>query len=102
MLGGVRKSELALQDEDRLINIVIDELQDIMDIRVQPDFVRVYKHEKGIPQYFLGHQRRLGTIDEIVSKFRGFYLTGNAYRGIGVNDCIENSYKLAERIVQEI
>jgi len=102
MLGGVRKSELALQDEDKLINIVIDELQDIMDIRVQPDFVKVYKHEKGIPQYSLGHEKRLETISEIISRFKGLYLTGNAYRGIGVNDSIDNSYKLAERIVKKI
>jgi oxygen-dependent protoporphyrinogen oxidase len=102
ILGGVRKSELALQDEDKLINIVIDELQDIMDIRVQPDFVKVYKHEKGIPQYSLGHGKRLEAISEIISRFKGLYLTGNAYRGIGVNDCIDNSYKLAERIVKKI
>jgi oxygen-dependent protoporphyrinogen oxidase len=102
MIGGVRSSKLAMQDKDKLINIVIDELQDIMDIRVQPDFVKVYKHERGIPQYSLGHEKRLETISETVSRFRGLYLTGNAYRGIGVNDCIENSYKLAERIVEEI
>ncbi len=102
MIGGARKQELALMPEGRIIDLVTSELKDIMGIAVNPDFVRVYKHEKGIPQYSLGHQKRLETIDEIVSKFRGFYLTGNAYRGIGVNDCIENSYKLAEKIVQEI
>ena len=102
MLGGVRRSELALEDEDKLKNLVMDELRDIMKIDVQPDFARVYKHEKGIPQYSLGHEKRLENINEISSRFKRFYITGNAYRGIGVNDCIENSYKLAERIVKEI
>jgi oxygen-dependent protoporphyrinogen oxidase len=102
MIGGARMSDLAMQDEDRLINTVMDELKDIMDIRLQPDFVRVYMHEKGIPQYSLGHEKRLQLINEIISRFKRFYLTGNAYRGIGVNDCIENSYKLAEKIVKEI
>jgi oxygen-dependent protoporphyrinogen oxidase len=63
--------------------------------------VRVYKHKKGIPQYSLGHEKRLEVISGIVSRFRRFYITGNAYRGISVNDCIENSYKIAGRIIGE-
>jgi oxygen-dependent protoporphyrinogen oxidase len=102
MLGGVRMSDLALQDENRLTDIVMAELRDVMEITVQPDFVKVYTHKQGIPQYPLGHQQRLATIDKMTSNFKRLYLTGNAYRGIGVNDCIENSYTLAERIVQEI
>jgi oxygen-dependent protoporphyrinogen oxidase len=102
MLGGVRMSDLALHDENKLTDIVMAELRDIMGITVQPDFVKVYTHKQGIPQYPLGHQQRLITIDKMTSNFNRLYVTGNAYRGIGVNDCIENSYTLAERIVQEI
>jgi len=46
----------------------------------------------------LGHEEKLNRIEQILSKFSGLYLTGNAYRGVSVNDCIENSLKLAERI----
>ena len=102
MLGGVRMSDLALQDENKLTDIVMSELRHVMGITVQPDFVKVYTHKQGIPQYPLGHQQRLATIDKMTSNFNRLYITGNAYRGIGVNDCIENSYTLAERIVQEI
>jgi protoporphyrinogen/coproporphyrinogen III oxidase len=102
MLGGVRMSDLALQDENRLTDVVMAELRDVMGITAQPDFVKVYTHKQGIPQYPLGHQQRLATIDKMTSNFKRLYVTGNAYRGIGVNDCIENSYTLAERIVQEI
>ncbi|MBI5187885.1 MAG: protoporphyrinogen oxidase [Nitrospirae bacterium] len=101
MVGGVRASELAMHDENKLINIVMDELMEIMDIKAQPDFAKVYRHERAIPQYSPGHSNRLRTIDGILSKYRGLYLTGNAYRGISVNDCIENSYRLAGRIVEE-
>jgi oxygen-dependent protoporphyrinogen oxidase len=102
MLGGARKSELAEQEENKQVRSVMDELRDIMGIDVQPDFAKVYVHKKGIPQYFPGHEKRLETITGIAGRFKGMYITGNAYRGIGVNDCIENSYKLAEKIVQEI
>jgi len=102
MLGGARRSDLALENEEKLITLVMDELRDIMGITVQPDFAKVYTHRKGIPQYFLGHDQKTAQIAGICKNYKGFYVTGNAYGGIGVNDCIENSHKLAERILQEI
>lgn len=102
MLGGARRSALAEENEEKLINLVMEELQDIMEISAQPDFARVYTHRKGIPQYPAGHENRLQLIDNIINKISKLYITGNAYHGIGVNDCIENSYKLAETIVKGI
>jgi oxygen-dependent protoporphyrinogen oxidase len=102
MLGGARRSALAEENEEKLIDLVLNEMKDIMEIGDQPDFAKVYTHRKGIPQYPPGHENRLQLIDEKVNKIKGLYITGNAYRGIGVNDCIENSYKLAERVVKEI
>jgi oxygen-dependent protoporphyrinogen oxidase len=101
MLGGARSAEVALQGDERLIDTVMDDLKDVMGIGVNPDFIKIYRHEKGIPQYLLGHEKRLAEIDRIVRPYKSLYITGNSYRGIGVNDCIENSYKLAERIVKE-
>ncbi|MBA3060129.1 MAG: protoporphyrinogen oxidase [Nitrospirae bacterium] len=101
MVGGARASELAMQDDSRLMDIVAEELGHIMDIKVQPDFVKNYRHEKAIPQYNIGHDRKLKTVDEMLLKYKNLYLTGNAYRGIGINDCIENSYKLAETIIRK-
>ncbi|NOY38669.1 MAG: protoporphyrinogen oxidase, partial [Nitrospirae bacterium] len=49
MIGGARATELALEDEERVTGIVLDELRDIMGIDVSPDFVRIYRHEKAIP-----------------------------------------------------
>lgn len=101
MVGGARASDMAMQDKDRLIDIVMDELSEIMDIKVQPDFVRVYVHDRAIPQYTIGHNERLKIVEGLLVKYKGLYLTGNAYRGIGVNDCIENSHRLAMRIMAE-
>ncbi|MFN3395796.1 MAG: protoporphyrinogen oxidase [Thermodesulfovibrionales bacterium] len=100
MVGGMRASELALIEKDQLIKLVQEELRDIMGIKEDPDFVSVYVHEKAIPQYTQGHSERLQLIEELLLKYKGLYITGNAYRGIGVNDCIENSYKLTEEILK--
>ncbi|MCL4475562.1 MAG: protoporphyrinogen oxidase [Nitrospirae bacterium] len=99
MLGGARASQAAMQDENRLIGTVTAELGDIMGIRVQPDFARVYVHEKAIPQYTIGHQGRLETLERLLARYKGLSLAGNSYRGISVNDCIENSYRLAGELM---
>lgn len=102
MLGGARRSDLALEDEQKLTITVLDELRHIMGIASRPDFAKIYTHRKGIPQYGLGHDQKTEKIREICKRHKGFYVAGNAYGGIGVNDCIENSFQLAEKIVQEI
>ncbi len=102
MIGGARASGLAMEDEGKITDIVLDELKEIMGIDVKPDFVRVYRHEKAIPQYNVGHAALLQEINGAVSRHPGLYLTGNAYRGIGVNDCVENSYRLAGELHSKI
>jgi oxygen-dependent protoporphyrinogen oxidase len=37
-------------------------------------------------------------MDGRLANYEGLYLAGNAYRGISVNDCIANSYRLAEEL----
>jgi oxygen-dependent protoporphyrinogen oxidase len=98
MVGGARASEVALLDDGQLTDVVRKEISDIMAISASPDLVRIYRHEKAIPQYITGHGEKLKQIEDILVKYKNLYLTGNAFRGIGVNDCIENSFKLSERI----
>ncbi|MEW6108773.1 MAG: protoporphyrinogen oxidase [Nitrospirota bacterium] len=100
MVGGARAPELAMEDDSRLSDIVKNEIGGIMNIKTEPDFVRIYRHEMAIPQYTVGHLERLKNIDSILLKHKNLYLTGNAYRGIGVNDCIDNSFRLSEKIIE--
>ncbi len=102
MIGGARSGDIALLNDEKLLNTVLSELSDIMGITAEPDFVRIFRHEKAIPQYILGHQEKLIKLDHELSKVKGLHITGNAYRGIGVNDCIESSFKLAERFTDSL
>jgi len=98
MVGGARASSLARENDQKIMSSVRSEIADIMGINASPDFARVYRHEMAIPQYNVGHRDRLAEIDSILVKYPDLYITGNAFRGIGVNDCIENSWNLAETI----
>jgi len=65
-----------------------------------PSFQKIVRWRRGIPQYNVGHLARLRRIDQAASKLPGLALTGNAYRGVGLNDCIRNSAGLAAELVQ--
>ena len=98
MIGGARAPDLALLPEARLIELVRQDLKNIMRIDAEPDFVRVYRHQQAIPQYVVGHGQRLNTINQLLQKHPGLLLTGNAYKGVALNDCIINAYHLADTL----
>ncbi len=99
MVGGARSSELALLGDEPLLDLVRGDLNDIMGIDAEPSFARIYRHEKAIPQYLVGHAARLRTIEEELREFPGLVLTGNAFRGVSLNDCVVNARKTAESLL---
>lgn len=99
MVGGAKSPEMAMLEDEKIISMVFDELKPILSFKSEPDLIRIYRWEKAIPQYLLGHSKRLGSIEERLRSHPGLYLTGNAYKGIGINDCVESGYKLADEIV---
>jgi oxygen-dependent protoporphyrinogen oxidase len=97
MVGGARSPELAHLPDDSLLDVVQSNLRDIMGITADPVFAQIYRHERAIPQYLVGHGDRLRAIEEQLADFPGLVLTGNAFRGVSLNDCVVNAGKTAER-----
>jgi oxygen-dependent protoporphyrinogen oxidase len=99
MVGGARASHLADLPDEQLLDRVRSDLRDIMGLRAEPEFVKIYRHEKAIPQYLVGHAARLAAIEKKLENFPGLVMTGNAFRGVSLNDCVLNASKIAQRIV---
>jgi len=99
MVGGARSPELALLPDGPLLDRVQSDLRDILGIGVEPDFIRIFRHEKAIPQYLVGHAARLRAIEEKLQRHPGLVLTGNAFRGVSLNDCVVNALKTAESLL---
>lgn len=100
MIGGAQSPDLAMLDDDSLVKTVLDELKPIISIKGDPDLIRIFRWEKAIPQYLLGHDERLRLLEDRLLAHPGIYLAGNAYRGVGMNDCIENSRQIADGIIE--
>ena len=95
MVGGARAADYAVEDQEKLADMVQSELSNIMGIDATPDFIKSYRHDKSIPQYTLGHAQRLESIDRILQKYPNLILTGNAFKGVALNDCVANAYRIA-------
>ena len=69
-----------------------------MGLSAEPEFIRVFRHEKAIPQYQVGHADRLEKIEARLQRHPGLILTGNAFKGVSLNDCVVNALKVAEEL----
>jgi oxygen-dependent protoporphyrinogen oxidase len=99
MIGGARDPRTPLLDDESLTEVVRGELQTAMNQSEAPLFSLLTRWEKGIPQYAVGHEERLLKIEKNLSR-PGLFLVGNAYRGIGVNDCVKAAQLLAPKVVR--
>ncbi len=102
MVGGVRGPELAALPPKDLIALTRSEIAVTMGIAAEPVLSRAFFHEKGIPQYLVGHGKILDRIDGRLAAQPGLFLNSNAYRGIALNDCVLQSRLAAERITKTL
>jgi oxygen-dependent protoporphyrinogen oxidase len=100
MCGGWSRAEMADWDDARLLRAVDAELRHFMGIRGNPLFHRVVRWHKAIPQYTLGHLERVAQIEQRAASYPGLFLTGNAYRGVALNDCVERGGLVARQVAQ--
>ena len=102
MIGGARDPEAIELDDDALLGIVRDELRQTMGLRIPPQFVRIVRHRRGIPQYVVGHVARLQRIDALLQAHPGLILAGNSYRGVSINSCVAESGAIADRVLAHV
>lgn len=96
LCGGVNRPDAMAWDDATLMRKVHDELKVTMKVTGEPVFHRIVRWPKAIPQYVVGHLDRVARIDALAEKNRGLILGGNAYRGIAMNDCVEQADRIAD------
>lgn len=86
--------------DDQIVGIVRNELQQILGLRAEPLFSRVYKWKSAMAQYSVGHLDRLDRMERLRQQLPGIALAGNAFRGIGVPDCVRSGRDAAAQLVK--
>lgn len=102
MMGGACFPEYIKFSDAEVEQRVRFDLEKTMGITAAPSFIRIFRHEKAIPQYTVGHGKRLEALTRLVGKHSGIILTGNSYRGIGLNDCVAAAHRGAEEALAQL
>jgi len=98
--GGSRDEAILDISDSEVLGIAQQELGKILGITAEPLFTRVYKWPGSMAQYAVGHLEKLERIERLRRELPGLALAGNAYRGIGVPDCVRSGKEAAVRSLQ--
>lgn len=98
MYGGAEDPQAITLSDRQLLEEIHRDIHPILEIDKTPEFVRIYRWQKAIPQYDLEHQHRLKVFDYGENQFPGLAYAGNSYRGVGINDCVVSAHRALEKI----
>jgi oxygen-dependent protoporphyrinogen oxidase len=102
MMGGACFPEYVKLSDDEVVKRVREDLALTMGIDATPEFIRIFRHPQAIPQYTVGHGARLEALEGLLKAHPGLILTGNSYRGIGLNDCVAAAERAADQALAQI
>jgi oxygen-dependent protoporphyrinogen oxidase len=99
-VGGALKENLAEQEKEAIATMVKKELADLMDIHQEPEICKVFHNKKSNVQYLVGHANLIESVQQELQAYDGLFLTGSAYTGIGIPDCIQNGTRTAQAAIE--
>lgn len=76
------------------------EVRELMGISARPIARTEQAWPRAMAQYNVGHAAKVKRIEEMVAQTPGLNLAGNAYKGIGIPDCVRMGKEAAERVHQ--
>jgi oxygen-dependent protoporphyrinogen oxidase len=98
-VGGACHPELADLPDHPLMDIVREELGQLIGLRGEPERCLISRWNGKMPQYHLNHLDRVDRLERNLGDHPGLALAGNAYRGVGLPQCIHSGEQAAERII---
>jgi protoporphyrinogen/coproporphyrinogen III oxidase len=101
-LGGARGEPMLAFSEEQILTVVRQELDQILGLKAEPLFTRIFKWKGAMAQYGVGHLERLQRIEALRKKLPGLALAGNGYSGIGVPDCVRTGTAAVEEMLKAL
>ena len=98
-IGGVRQGELALEVEEKRLDIALNDLTMLLGISGSPAFIFHKKWTKAIPQYNVGYGDIKSKFQRLEKDNPGLYFTGNYREGISVADTMLQAIQTADNII---
>jgi protoporphyrinogen/coproporphyrinogen III oxidase len=94
-------SEEALELPDhRLVDEVRAESEAAVPMPGAPEATEVIRWPDAMPQYEVGHAERVEGIDRALLATPGIFVSGSAYRGVGIADCVRQAGEAAGKVTE--
>jgi oxygen-dependent protoporphyrinogen oxidase len=88
-IGGARAPDLARLSAPDLVALARSEFRDLVGATGEPTVMRVRHWPLGLPQYAIGHTRRVEALRNTSNRQAGLFMTGNYIAGPSVATCLE-------------
>jgi oxygen-dependent protoporphyrinogen oxidase len=93
---------LGAMTDDECARVVAAENARILGISGEPVAHLVSRDSPALPQYNVGHSRRVEEIYRILSTLPNVFLAGNFLRGRSIGDCVDLAYRVAEDVHSQL
>ncbi len=97
LAGASAERRLSAADAD-ILDAAHAELQGWMRFRGTPTGGAIHRWARAMPQYGVGHSRRVREIEARARLQPGLQLAGNGYTGLGIPDCVRRSQAIAHAV----
>ena len=96
-MGGARHADYLSKSDEEIRAIVVDAFHSMLKypIGVEPDMIRIFRHEHAIPQYGVDSGARFEAVDRLQQQYPGLILAGNLRDGIGMGNRIHQGAEIA-------
>jgi oxygen-dependent protoporphyrinogen oxidase len=96
--GGATDPHIVGKECREIAEIVDGEIGRVLSITGPPAEQAVWRLEKALPQYNLGHSKRTDAIAQDLARVPGLFLAGNYLEGPSIGDCVTQGFKTAEAV----
>jgi len=100
--GGATNPEFVEKDEDEIACLVEAEMGKALGIEGAPTERMVWKHDRALPQYNVGHAQTVVEIQKFAEALQGVHLAGNYLEGRSLGDCVETGWRTADEVERQI
>jgi len=98
-VGRAGQEDTLDQSDEDLISRVSKEVEEALRLSGPPVASRVVRWPRSMAQYEVGHLDRVSQIEEALQGTPGLFVTGSAYRGVGIADCVRHANETAAGVV---
>ena len=98
-LGGARAPQVADWNDERLVGEALKMLRPLIDIKADPEMVRIDRHREALPLYHGAYQARMQAIMARLQRIPGLHLEANYKGGVSVRDRLACGHAVANHIL---